>query len=332
MNTTVPLEEILPFSSTVPRSILVCDSIETDASFLLHTFARLALKKKPGQPVWWITAKPVTVRQVATALKKMGSEVAATYLRKAMDSTTVTGPLTITSLATEIADQLLLLKNDEEFDAEQYLKDMYRQIKTWLLSTKGDMESYSCCWLLLDDVSALASMVGSEVLVYQFVDSIQGLANRSQNLGLMIRCSLELDQMLLRTAQIDERHDKTGWLGAGGLAHKEERKRRIVQQDGIPWERMMECMDIVVDVVPLSSGYSREAHGRLIFSEYPGGRGWRGTLNSGKNNNNDSMGTGVAAASPPSSSAAAWNKFVINYCLQESGVRAIRLRENSTSK
>jgi hypothetical protein len=55
-------------------------------------------------------------------------------------------------------------------------------------------------------------------------------------------------------------------------------------------------------------------------------------MNSGKNNNNDTMGTGVAAAAPPSSSAAAWNKFVINYCLQESGVRAIRLRENSTSK
>ena len=37
--------------------------------------------------------------------------------------------------------------------------------------------------------------------------------------------------------------------------------------DECPWERqLVEMADTVVDVVPLASGYSREVHGRLIFT------------------------------------------------------------------
>ena len=321
MNTTVPLEETLPFSANVPRSILVCDSMETDASFLLHCFVNQALKQ--GHSVWWLTAKPMTDRQVATALKKMGSEVAASYVRRGVGSSDDQGPLKITSLVTGIAEKLLTSSSQHKqqyFEGgEDYLKSMYRKIKSWL----ADNEMVTPCrWLILDDLSTLATVLGNEVLVYQFVDSIQALANRSQTLGLMMRCSLELDQTLLKSAQIDESHDKTGWLGAGGLSHREATKR--ARQNWIPWERMIEFMDIVVDVVPLNSGYSREAHGRLIFTEYPGGRRWSGpTTASGKTKDQQGQ-----ASTPPS---LAWNKFVINYCLQESGVRAIRLRETATS-
>ena len=67
-------------------------------------------------------------------------------------------------------------------------------------------------------------------------------------------------------------------------------------------------VDTIVDVIPLISGYSREAHGRLVFSECPGGRGW-----------------GDSSKQQPQS--ASWNKLVINYSLNDNGVRAIRLRE-----
>ena len=321
MNATVPLEETLPFSSTVPRSILVCDSMETDASFLLHCFSNQALKQ--GHSVWWLTAKPVTDRQVAIALKKMGSEVAATHLRRAVGSSDEQGQLKIISLVADIADRVLLSSTQDKqklFDGgEDYLKSIYGKIKSWV--AENELET-PCRWLILDDVSTLASVLGNEVLVYQFVDSIQALANRRQNLGLMMRCSMELDQTLFKSAQIDERHDKTGWLGAGGLSHKEETKR--AQQEWIPWERMIEFMDIIVDVVPLSSGYSREAHGRLIFTEYPGGRRWSGSTTASDKPN---IPIGPVSAPP----ILAWSKFVINYCLQESGVRAIRLRESATS-
>ena len=41
--------------------------------------------------------------------------------------------------------------------------------------------------------------------------------------------------------------------------------------DECPWERqLVEMADTVVDVVPLASGYSREVHGRLIFTSKVG--------------------------------------------------------------
>lgn len=319
MNATVPLEEALPFSSSIARSILVCDSIETDASFLLHSFVTQALKQK-NTCVWWLTAKSVTEGQIATGLKRMGSDVAATYLRGGGGGNDKTPSLKISSLATEISSQISAdVKDANDFDGAAYLKSVYRQIKEWVAT---DDNSSCCKWIILDDVSSLASLLQADAAVYKFVDSIQSLANRSQNLGLMVRCSLELDQMVLK--QKDQSEEKTGWLGAGGLAYKEAIKRE--ESDWIPWERSMGSMDIVVDVVPLSSGYSREAHGRLVFTECPGGRGWDGTSTTSSSKSSDN----TRFVSPLSSSSS-WNKFVINYCLQDTGVRAIRLRGSSAT-
>lgn len=351
MNATVPLEEALPWSTEIPRKILICDSIETDGSFLLHTFAGQILKGGGGSiggssdatttttggggggggqnHLWWLTARPSTDRQVATALKKIGCDVAASYLRKpaAVGLTADlqnhhqhSRRLKITSLTTEIASKILETDDDDDgpaFDGETYLKEIYKQIKSW--ATLRQDSSKATFWVFLDDMSSLASTLGDEALVYQFVDSIHALATRSKNLGTVVRCSYEQDQTLLKAAQLGEAQDMTGWLGAGGMAQKQETKH--LNQTWIPWERTIESMDTVVDVIPLSSGYSREAHGRLVFSEYPGGRGWGGTATGSKTK----QGPMVAP------SASAWNKFVINYCLQDNGVRAIRLRESAST-
>ncbi len=308
MNATIPLEQALPWSHEIPRTILIGDSIETDGRFLLHTFASQALKG--GQHLWWLTASAVTDRQIATALKKIGCDVATSYLRN-NDGTSL---LKITSMTMDLANQALESKDRPFLDGEAYLKDLYKQIKSWL-SVNAE-ETHSSSWLLVDDISSLAAMLGDEVLVFQFVDSICSLAMRHQNLGVIIRYSNELDQTLLKAAQIEAVQDKTGWLGAGGLAQKQEIKH--LHQTWIPWERNIESIDIMVDVVPLSSGYSREAHGRLVFSEYPGGRGWA-----------TSGATKLGANAAPSTSL--WNKFVINYCLQDGGVRAIRLSETTSA-
>eukprot|EP00429_Kryptoperidinium_foliaceum_P052649 CAMPEP_0176086300 /NCGR_PEP_ID=MMETSP0120_2-20121206/43198_1 /TAXON_ID=160619 /ORGANISM="Kryptoperidinium foliaceum, Strain CCMP 1326" /LENGTH=302 /DNA_ID=CAMNT_0017420129 /DNA_START=111 /DNA_END=1015 /DNA_ORIENTATION=- len=302
MNATSPLEEALPWSPADGRKVLVCDSVETDGNFLLHTFACQALRGDSGNQVWWITGRPLTERQVATALKKIGSEVAATYLR----SNNETSPLRITCTATDIAARI---QGDQEphFGSEEYLREIYRRLKSWIYSSE-ESSNESCCWIILDDITSLASNLGDAGLVFKFVDSIQSLATRRKNLGVITRCSLELDQILLKTEQVDESKDKTGWFGAGGLAQKQGIKRR--HQETIPWERVIESNDIFVDVVPLSSGYSREAHGRLVFTETPCGRGW---------GNSKTMTHGPSAVTAPGASP--WNKFVINYCLQDAGVR-----------
>jgi hypothetical protein len=293
---SVPLTEALPWSPKCNRKVLVCDSVETDGRFLLHTLCTQVLAGN-GR-VLWLTGGPVTETQVATGLKKIGCDAATGYLRNGASPS-----LNIKSLAVEIATQTLVPVADQAaWNAEVYLKKIYQYIKTWI---QQQDDSKGPSWVLLDDVSALASLVG-ERLVYCFVDSLSALASRlgEHSFGLMIRCSHDVDQEFLKEQALNDNNTNSGWVGAGGQS------RDLQRQEWIPWERhLVELADGIVDVVPLTSGYSREAHGRLIFSERPGGRGW-----------GDGNTSGVQATSTP------WNKLVINYCIQDNGVRAIRLR------
>ncbi|CAJ1954385.1 unnamed protein product [Cylindrotheca closterium] len=317
MNANIPLEEVFPFSPRVARKVLICDSIETDGRFVCYTYAKQAVNATC--PVLWLLGTPVTEMQVATGLKKMGCDAGASYLRD--ESLTSAGggnkTLTIRSLASELATATLDLKDDEEeeWSEEAFLKQLYQQAKEWLLE-KLELASTtdSPCWIILDDMSTLATML-SESLVYQFIDTLIALVSRlgkMDQVGILIRVSNQLDQTLLNQSEEDFIKDQSGWVGAGGLALR--LARRQDQQDWIPWERsLLESMDGVVDVLPLASGYSREAHGRLIFSELPSGRGW----------SESSTNTTVATTS---SATTAWNKLVFNYCIHDNGVKAIRLR------
>lgn len=298
MNATVPLEEALPWSPGIPRRVLVCDSVQTDGRFLLHTMAAQVLLKT-GR-VLWLGCSPVTDTQVATALKKIGCDAAALYLRDKVKSKN----LSIRSLSTEISAKVL---DDPQFDAESYLKEVYGQAKTWIQEQEPDNAagSASLSWVLLDDLSALASIVGEKV-VHCFIESLSAFSNRlrheNNSFGLVIRCSHDFDQTLNKIG--DEEKDNSGWIGAGGVAQRQMLKEHY--QAWIPWERSIESVDAIVDVIPLTSGYSREAHGRLVFSESPTGRGW-GNRSKQQTQN-------------------AWNKLVINYSFNDNGVRAIRLR------
>lgn len=309
MNANVPLEEVLPFSPKIPRKVLVCDSIETDGRFVCYTYAKQAVNATC--PVLWLLGTPVTESQVATGLKKMGCDAGASYLREGpLTSAGGNKSLTIRSLASEIATATLELKEGEDWSEEAFLKNLYQQAKKWLLE-KLELASItgSPCWLILDDMSTLSTIL-SESLVYQFVDTLIALVSRlgkMDQVGILIRVSHELDQALLNQSEEEFAKDQSGWVGAGGLAHR--LGRRQDQQDWIPWERsLLESMDGVVDVLPLKSGVSREAHGRLIFSEVPSGRGWS------KSNANTS------------NAGSAWNKLLFNYCIHDNGVKAIRLR------
>ena len=172
--------------------------------------------------------------------------------------------------------------------------------------------------------------------MYCFVESLIALVHRPEtpDCGLILRCSGDLDQMQYRT-EANEGTDQSGWFGAGGLEHKQA-VHDALYRSYVPWERAIEeSVDAIIDVLPLLSGFSREAHGRLIFSETPNGRGWKDIVQDRKNAP-ATVGVGASSAFKSSSSSSSrsnqkkspnnWNKLIFNYRIQDNGARAIRLR------
>jgi len=188
------------------------------------------------------------------------------------------------------------LETDEsgEFDTELFMKELYHSIRTWIQSdeaTSGDL-------IVLDDVSGLASLVG-ERLTYCFLLSLRALVKRTKSCTLLIRSSHDYDMDILK--EQDTSSVRAGgsrnvdWVGAGGASDA---------PIYIPWERSLpELADTIVNVEPLASGYSREAHGRLVFVSQPQGD--------------------VSSSLTP---------IVMNYCCQDTSVSAIRLRGKAASR
>ena len=291
MNTSasVPLMEALPWSaSTVGgKCWLVCDSIETDGRFLLHTVASQALSSK--ERVFWLACGPWTCQLIAAAMKKLGCEAAAAYVR---DSSSLQHPLHIRSVTVEMSTRL---EGKERFDIERYTKELYHSIRSWL---EIDETSYRNL-IVVDDASALASLIG-ERLTYCFLLSLRAFAKRTKNCNLIILCSQDYEMDIKKeqdTSSVRAGGSRNAdWVGAGGGSSDAPAY--------IPWERSLpELADDIVNVDPLTSGYSREAHGRLVFISQP-------------------IGDGKETISP----------IVMNYCCQDTSVSAIRLRGPATSR
>jgi hypothetical protein len=315
---TVPLTQALPWSDddddSTDSCIVVTDSVETDGRFLLYTLASQALagsttaatsNKTPGTTssasVLWLACGPITETLVATALRKMGCDAALSYLKMQSNDCSNNGtsewkrPLAIHSILTDLS------KNDalDVFDEETYLKNLYDRIQKWcqygcLVEDNAPSSDTSKRIIIVDDVSSLANSFGDR-LVYFFLHYLrQSLGSSSQ---LIVRCSNDMDRDAYSKqeeggeAGVHANQNKVDdWVGAGGRSKQSSVER-------IPWERnVVELLaDWVVDVVPLASGYSREAHGRLVY-------------------------THVSSALPPAV------PVVMNYCLQDTSVSAIRLR------
>ena len=350
---TIPLQEVIPWSPSDPRTILVCDSIETDGSFVLSTMAAQlfsstmspsssimqakGLNRQPASmpSAFWLSGNASTEKQVAATLKKLGCDAGASYLRKnnnpIENSINSRTGLKIRGLASEMSDLILMSTSqggDEDgspFHNEQYLKTVYRDLKAWVNSKNEEPTESTISWIFLDDVTALASILGDR-LVFCFVESLIALVNRPESsCGLIIRCSGDSDQMLHKI-EGNEKKDQTGWFGAGGLSHKQATHDTLFRSF-VPWERSMEeSVDAIIDVLPLLSGFSREAHGRLIFSETANGRGWKTSQN--RNSRGSASGAPLSKSSSRAnaSNSSNWNKLIFNYRMQDNGARAIRLR------
>lgn len=131
-----------------------------------------------------------------------------------------------------------------------FVEHLFQSIKDWCDSASGEAR-----WIIVDDISTLAGLLG-ERLCYAFVLSLQGLC-LAHDFGLVVRCAG------------DEMEEQPEWVGASSVISRTE-------QD-VVWEHsLIELADGVVDVAPLTSGFSREVHGKLLFSAVPGNRGWGG--------------------------------------------------------
>jgi hypothetical protein len=111
------------------------------------------------------------------------------------------------------------------------------------------------------------------------------------------------------------------WVGSGGdqinvVAESQSSRHGRPHR---PWENaLVELADGIIDAVPLQSGFSKEAHGRLVFSERKGGQGWQDI------NPND-MEQG-ARRPTTTNSLSGFSTSVINYACTDTAIKAIRLR------
>lgn len=207
-----PLSEVLPWSIEEPRTVLIADSIESDGRFLLYTLASQVLSSKNGR-ILWLAGGAYTETLIAYALKKLGCETATAYLRCKEAS-----PLKIRSLTQDFGNQVLALEEQEsDTNAEAFVKQVYQNVKEWLQSNDE-----TTSWIILDDISAIAALVG-ERLAYALVLAINSLS-RTRSFGFAIRCSHDLDQ---EDAMNLLKSTKSNWVGAGGNVQNNEDKESI---------------------------------------------------------------------------------------------------------
>ena len=147
----------------------------------------------------------------------------------------------IRSLTTELAEQ------EDPVDPTQFLQQLYLDMKEWMTKTPTDQP---VPWIILDDVSCMAGLMGKR-LTYAWILSIQALAQQ-HSVGLLIRCSHDHEQ---------QETESPSWIGASSSDPTTTKNRSEY------WEtNLVESMDWVVDVTPLASGVTREAHGKLIMT------------------------------------------------------------------
>mmetsp|Transcript_20868 Transcript_20868/g.23840 ORF Transcript_20868/g.23840 Transcript_20868/m.23840 type:complete len:313 (+) Transcript_20868:55-993(+) len=298
----IPLIQALPWFSPGSSSnrvetenfILVTDSVDTDGRFLLYAQAcqtlllfqkvKQAVDMESSPSVLWLSCGVLNESLVASSLRRMGCEAASNYIREPKDTHLWKGPLSIHSIMTELAKEE---QDTSDGRNETYFKNLYKRIKSW--SAEFCNMAVILPLIVIDDASALGNMFG-ERLTYFFLSYVRSIPRTN----IIVRCSNDIDKEIFVEQDLPAVHPsrKVDWFGAGG----ERRESHQLSPCKAIWERtLIELANWVVDVVPLASGYSKEAHGRIIVSAIP--------------------------SSEPS--------LVMNYCLHDTSVSAIRLKESN---
>jgi hypothetical protein len=367
--------------STMAAQVLTTTGTETKTS------STSTSSGKRKRKLLWISGHAATEHQILTSLKKMGCDtMGLTKTTSSSSSSILTIRSLAVEISNQILPSNNTKSDDGTsplfaFDGERYLKSVYQDVKKWIqqesnptafssetatttaLSDDGGCSSSlpPILWVVLDDVSSMGTILG-DTIVYCFVDSLLTYLSTTNPtaVGSIIRCSVDFDQMAYQRLKNEEQRggiDQSGWIGAGGLAIQTEINDQLSSSQHpsscvIPWERYLvdhsTIIDGIIDVLPLPSGFSREAHGRLIFSEPPNSRrGWGGSNSGLISMKHQSLVLGITTTSAdaaestdsvketlsptkqnrqpqtsPSSNKNRRNKVITNYCVQDSGVKA----------
>jgi hypothetical protein len=191
---------------------------------------QIATQVLPSKRLLWLSCGPLSPQLIKSSIKKMGRDASSPNLF-------------VRSITQELAESSL----NGRPDGVSFLRLLCRDVAEW-----ASQASSTPSWLILDDLSTLAVLLGPK-LAYCLLASLQALATKSGSLGITFRCFNDVDQQ----PQIVR-----DWVGAGS--------EREASSECIPWERsLIELADHVVDVCPLPSGPSRDAHGRLVLTTIP---------------------------------------------------------------
>jgi hypothetical protein len=326
------LTDVLPWSMDEPRSVLITDSIDADGRFVAYASVAQFLSPPRShaaesgrtisdtnrrRAVSWYSFGPYTERLVIQSLRKLG------HVQNKQSS--LPPSLRIRAVSTELGDRILDAGSESvDFEGihQSFLKELYHDIKGFAQGDKpvcGGSEPTSgsddLLWIVLDDVTALASLVGDRA-AYSFVHAICSLVGScpERHVGLLIRCS-NISSLA---------SPRTNWIGAGGRESADGIDAMSCHLHGLPaWEQgLCELVDGIVDVQPLPSGPSLQhghsstvVHGRLIFSSCPGARGWKSIRSKTSRVQN-----------PATSEPELLAPLIVNYCLTDTAVLAIRIR------
>ncbi len=208
-------------------SIGVFDSIQNDGRFVLYTFAC------QYERVIWLSATPAGGEEnVKLACKRLGKGVSP--------------EVTVIHVVDELADVLLRAEVNEEakYVLQKFVKDLMKKLKS-AMSSNG--EEYL---VVIDDMSSLSALL-SEELAYGLLQCVLSL--RKPSASLIFRAPSDYDQ--------SARDSKKEWIdGISRIGFK-------MNDFSLSFSRcLVECCNVMIDVLRLESGFSREAHGRLLIS------------------------------------------------------------------
>ena len=315
---SVPLTDTLPWGFDKPpvggRTVLICDSAETDGRFVLHTIVSQCLspskkspstaKKETPYNVIWINCGTKTEGQIRQAIKKIGCDI-----KSNADS------LYVTSIIPQLCEQLPE-KAELGLCNEDLLKIIYQDVKR-------RTSSLSKYVIIIDSCSSLSTYFGAP-LTFHFVQKMRTLVrkdSRRKDNSLILLASHDLDQEHYISSGNHAQRNVVGmkkmqYIGAGGrgiICDAESMASMELdaayELNETAWERaLIEISDGVVDVVPLASGFAKDVHGRLVFTCRQGsGLGWK-------------------KEDETSQVKKKFSTSLVNYCCSDAGVRSIRLR------
>lgn len=374
---SIPLTDVLPWGDKPPvsnqsRTVLVCDSVETDGRFILHTIASQCLSSYTsslsrnntvptvsnsmnennsqssleGIHVLWINCGMHTDEHIQSAMKKIGCDLRVGSVKNQISNSTNKQFFDIVNIKSTLNDSWT-----SKIKGENDANDFNHVLKTTYQKVSSIVKEYKNVMIILDDATNLSLLCGPPNTV-SFIQALQSLLKRTtkersveseliQN-GLVIRVSHDIDQEHYIQSQSGIDMNVTGnkslnYIGAGGRGissnfsggSSEQQISNLISNcdyelNYVAWERLLvEISDGIVDVIPLTSGFSRDVHGRLVFTQRLGGNGWKDENEPAKNTTFNAKGTNSESNSANQSN---FLTSIVNYCCTDAAVRAIRLR------